>query len=114
MLPYQVTSGRTVDLFNDSDGVSQQIVAASRHPYDLLWVENFVSEEVRSILVHLHQDLLQVMSESLIESVRITSGNDSVSAEVVYRPESGDPVTIRSIWQEDGDGVYRLLSLDEK
>ena len=114
MLPYQVPSGRTADLFNDSDEVSQQILAASRQPYDLLWVEHFVSDEVRSTLIHLHQELLQVMSESLIESVRITRGKDSVSAEVVYRLDSGEPVTIRSIWREDGDGVYRIFSLDEK
>jgi len=114
VLPYQFPSGRFVDLFNGYDGLTRQIIAASRQPYNLAWIENYVSEEVRSTLVFLYQDLLEVMSESEIESVRVTEGEGSVSAELVYRKNYREPVRIKSIWIENEDGVYRLFALEEK
>lgn len=114
VLPYQAPSGRFDDLFNGYDGLMHQIIAASRQPYTLAWLEDFVSGEVRSTLVFLYQDLLEVMSESEIESVRVTEGQGSVSAELVYRKDGREPVSIKSIWIENEDGVFRLLALEEK
>ncbi|MBN2859991.1 MAG: hypothetical protein JXK93_07005 [Sphaerochaetaceae bacterium] len=114
VLPYQSPSVRLDDLFNGYDGFMHQIIAASRQPYTLEWLEDFVSEEMRSTLVYLHQDLLEVMSESEIESVRVTEGQGSISAELVYRKNGREAVCIKSIWIENEDGVYRLFALEEK
>ncbi len=103
------------DLFAiEKNDVSYRLIEAVHTPYGLEWTDEFIDPQVKTSLVYSHGKELEIMSGSLIESLRVTTNILNASARAVYLTEEGVMVTLKSVWRAGDDGLFRLFFLERE